>query len=88
MDDNIIKFGDIQGGKQANEDEFPKNYYVIIDIDDQEYYAEGYLLFTSQHVCIMKTTNKGPVAALMLPLHRVKVSETLTEEEYYGTAVN
>lgn len=73
-DDNIIRFGSVQGGK-TDDEKFPNHQYEIIDIDDNEFYAEGYLIFTSHHVCVMEDSDNGPVAALMIPLHRVKVVE-------------
>ena len=80
-DDNIIKFGAIDGGKEADED-FPSHPYIIIDIDDNEYEYDGYLIFTSHHVCIMEDGGaRGPVAGLMLPLHRVKVAAMADEME-------
>lgn len=81
-DDNIIKFGSIPGGKQEvpATDKFPNHPYVIEDIDGQEHFAEGYLIFTSHHVCIMEEGDNGPVTALMIPLFRVKLVSILEDE--------
>ncbi len=70
-DDNIVKFGSVQGGK--SDEKFPSYPYVIEDIGENEYYAEGYLIFTSHHVCVMEDSDNGPVTAIMVPLDRVKV---------------
>ncbi len=83
-DDNVIPFGSIPGGKE-DEEEFPSYPYIVIDVDDNEYDYEGYLIFTSHHVCIMEDGgSRGPVAGLMLPLNRVKVV-VMAEDEVVGT---
>lgn len=82
-DNNIIKFGSIEGGKSGDK-EFPANPYVIVDIDDIEYDCEGYLIFTTHHVCIMEEGDEnGPVTALMIPMSRVKrvfIDDSETED--------
>ena len=78
-DDNIVKFGSVQGGKQ--EDKFPSHPYAIIDIDGDEHYAEGYLIFTSHHVCVMEEGDNGPVTALLVPLERTKLVSLLAEDD-------
>lgn len=82
-DDNIFRFGTVQGGKQEAEDkdEFPAYPYVITDIDDEEYLYEGYLIFTSHHVCVMEDSPKGPVTGFMIPMIRVKNVALLDEDE-------
>lgn len=79
-DNNIIQFGSISGGKTKG-GAFPTNPYVIYDIDDKDYYAEGYLIFTSHHVCIMEEHDDGPVAGLMVPLSRVRLV-TIVDDDY------
>lgn len=72
--DNIVRFGALEGGKtDTKKDEFPSYPYVIVDIDGDEHYYDGYLIFTSAHVCIMEEGENGPVTGLMVPLHRVKL---------------
>lgn len=81
-DNNVYRFGAIQGGKpEATESEFPSYPYSIRDVEDEEHYAEGYLIFTSHHVCIMEDTPKGPVTAFMIPIHRVKDVALVIDEE-------
>lgn len=82
-DDNIIKFGSLPGGKSesTDKDKFPSHPYVLIDIDDEEHFAEGYLIFTSHHVCIMEEGDNGPVTALMIPLDRVKLVSLVDDDE-------
>lgn len=70
-DNNIIRFGSIDGGRQE-EKEFPANPYVVRDVDDVEHYYEGYLIFTTHHVCIMEDGDNGPVTGFMIPMSRVK----------------
>ena len=79
MDDNIVQFGQVKGGK--SDEKFPSYPYSILDIDDQDYYTEGYLIFTSHHVCVMTEGDNGPVTALMVPLHRVKLVEIVDADE-------
>lgn len=83
-DDNIVKFGQIQGGKTEDlEPEVPSNQYVIIDVDREEYYHEGFLLFTSQHVAIMQERKGNTVPVFMMPLNMLRVVEIVDEEEIY-----
>lgn len=79
-DDNIIKFGSVQGGK-TDEDAIPFNQYVIVDINGDEYYHEGFLLFTSQHVAIMQDRDGSTVPVFMMPLTYLKVCEIVDDEE-------
>lgn len=75
-DDNVVTFGAIQGGKKdADKNEgIPENDYIIVDMDDNEFPATGFLLFTSHHIAIMQDRGSGPVPVLVLPLVRVKAS--------------
>lgn len=79
-DDNIVQFGSVKGGK-GDDEKFPTHPYYIEDIDGNEYYAEGYLIFTSHHVCIMGEGDNGPVTVLMVPLSRVKLTEIVGPDE-------
>lgn len=80
-DNNIVPFGQIQGGKPAEDpDAIPDNPYYFQDIEGNEFFAEGYLIFTSHHVAVMENTDNGPVVGLLLPLSRVKVCELNTPE--------
>lgn len=81
-DDNIIKFGSLPGGKSesTDKDKFPSHPYVIEDVDGDDHFATGYLIFTSHHVCIMEEGDNGPVTALMVPLDRVKLVYLVPED--------
>lgn len=82
-DDNVIKFGSHVGGNKTPDakEEFPAYPYVIVDIDDNEYFYDGYLIFTTHHVCIMEDGGeKGPVTGFMMPMHRVKLVSLVDEE--------
>lgn len=82
-EDNVYRFGAVQGGKAADDkDGFPSNDYVIIDIDEKEYFATGFLIFTPSHLCIMdERGGKGPVPVFVMPIARVKWSEILEEDD-------
>lgn len=83
-DNNVFRFGAVQGGKAAKEEEekrIPENDYVVVDIDDQEWFASGFLIFTPHHLAIMRDTGEGAVPVLVLPILRVKASE-LVEPEF------
>lgn len=75
-DNNIYRFGAIDGGK-TEEKEFPAHPYVIFDIEGDEHFYEGYLIFTTHHVCIMEEGPDGPVTGFMIPMNRVKHVELL-----------
>lgn len=85
-DDNVFQFGSIKGGKAEKEEkEFPANPYVVVDTDDNEFEYDGYLIFTTHHICIMQEGDEnGPVTALMMPLNRLKFvcidQDEVTEE--------
>jgi len=79
-DGNIIQFGSIAGGKEDKE-EFPDNPYVLVDIEGEEWYGRGYLIFTTHHVAIMEDTPKGAMVGVMLPLHRLKAASLVDEED-------
>lgn len=83
MNDNISHFGVVQGGKAADseEDSIPSLPYVLEDIDNNQFFGEGFLIFTSQHVAIMKETTKGAVPAMVVPLNRLKVAELVEDDE-------
>ena len=79
-DDNIVPFGSFEGGK-SDKDMFPSNPYIIEDIDGNVYGAEGYLIFTSQHVCIMENVGEGAIPSVMIPLSRLKVVELAEDDD-------
>jgi len=55
------------------------NEYVIEDIDGNTYWGEGYLIFTSHHVAIMRGDDEGTVPVMVVPLARVKVASMIDE---------
>jgi hypothetical protein len=80
MDDNIFSLH--QGGKAANDEErLPQNEYVITDCDGDEYYGNGFVIFTTHHVAIMKDDGKGAIPVIVIPLGRVKACEAVVESE-------
>lgn len=84
-DDNVFRFGQIKGGKdgggpEEEEPGIPVNDYVISDVDGEEFYATGFLIFTSHHLAIMRDDGKGAIPVLVLPINRVKAAEIYEED--------
>lgn len=65
----------------STEPEIPQNAYVIVDFDDNQHFANGFLLFTSQHVAVMEEREGGPVPSLVLPLSNVKFAQLYNAAE-------
>lgn len=85
MDDNVLPFGKRQANSNnmsttETGDGFPENNYVVVDIDNEEFYGTGFLIFTPHHCAIMKDFGKGAVPTLIVPLMRVKVAEMVEED--------
>jgi hypothetical protein len=79
--DNIVKFGSVTGGKETKEEKGIEEFdYVIIDIDNEEWYETGFLIFTTHHVAIMHDAGPGAVPALIVPLDRVRAARLVDEE--------
>lgn len=85
-DKNVFRI--LDGGKERSvtaitpdEDVIPQNPYVITDIDNDEYVAEGFLLFTSQHMAVMRDNGKGALPVLVIPLGRVKSAELVEDDD-------
>lgn len=83
MDDNdepknIFKFGTITGGKEVEEQEDtklpPQHDYMVVDLDDNAFEVNGFLIFTTHHLAIMKNDGDGVIPALVLPFERVKAA--------------
>lgn len=66
----------------AGDDEpgIPQNDYVIVDIWGEEHFASGFLLFTSQHVAVMRDQGDGALPIIVFPLGNVKYA-VLDEED-------
>lgn len=79
-DDNIVNFNQVQGGKAADADGIPENDYVIVDVEGNEFYATGFMIFTPHHLAIMADTGKGAIPVLVMPLARVKFAEIYDED--------
>lgn len=83
--DNIVSFGTVKGGKDtSDENRIPTNDYVVVDMDDQEYVVNGFLIFTSQHLAIMRNSGDGAIPVLVLPLNRVKLAVLDEEDDSEG----
>lgn len=79
-DDNIFSLH--QGGKPANDEErLPQNDYCITDLDHDEYFGTGFVIFTTHHVAIMKDDGKGAIPLVVIPLGRVRAVEIVNDDE-------
>lgn len=74
-DDNIIPFGQVAGGKEPDDEAVPVNLYEIMDIDGVSHQAEGFLIFTPQHVAIMRPLDEGALPLVIFPLSFVKYAK-------------
>lgn len=80
MTDDTNVFKVVTGGKDAN-DKIKSNEYLVIDVDDREYPAYGFLIFTSQHVAVMQDDGDGAIPALVIPLSRLKSAELIEDDD-------
>ena len=62
----------------------PEVDYIITDVDGEEFYASGFLLFTSHHFAVMRDTGLGALPVLVLPLHRVRMAELVESDDEDG----
>ena len=83
-EDNVFKFPVVQVGPEETDvnTKFPVNDYMIVTVDNDEYYATGFLIFTPHHIAIMKQTPAGAIPALLLPLSSVKSAELYEDSEF------
>lgn len=85
--DNVFRFGSLDGGKSGPtappaEDGIPEFSYVVTDIDHNDFYADGFLIFTPHHLAIMSEIDgRGAVPVLVLPINRVIAAELVEDEE-------
>lgn len=68
--------------KGAAETTIPMNKYKITDINSEQKTAVGFLVFTSQHVAIMKDTGDGAIPVLVYPLERVAFAEAVDDDQH------
>lgn len=79
---NVFRLGSVKGGKDGSEAEaIPETEYVIVTKDNTEYFATGFLLFTSQHIAVMRDTGAGALPILVVPLTEVKMAEIVEIDE-------
>lgn len=74
--DNIVQFGSIKGGKEDSTD-VPQHLYEIKDHDDIIHQAHGFIIFTPQHVAVMRDTGDGALPLLIFPLEAVKYAKLI-----------
>ena len=85
-DKNVFRImdGGVKNGpmpSEQTEDTIPQNPYVVVDVNGKEHYAEGFLLFTAQHVAVMRDTGEGALPILVIPLGMVANARIVEENE-------
>jgi hypothetical protein len=56
--------------------------YAIMTTDNVEYVREGFLIFTAQHVAVMRElSDNNSIPILVLPLNQVKVVDLIEDDE-------
>lgn len=88
-DTKIINIGEVkkmrEEEKKANK--VPTFTYVLINHDGEEFVDEGYLIFTAQHVAVMRDLGDiGSVPATVMPLTEVKIVQVVNDDEEQDTA--
>ncbi len=82
-EDGSTTFRLITGGKTTEgppQPALPQNAYVVVDINGDEHFHEGFLVFTSQHVAIMRDTPTGGLPVFLMPLDKVFAVEFLEDD--------
>lgn len=82
--DNIRPFRIVAANEaeaEATEDILPQNEYVITTLGGQEFFATGFMLFTSHHIAVMTETERGAMPVLVVPLTNVMAAEIVDEDE-------
>ncbi len=60
----------------------PQSEYVIIDRKGNEHFADGFALFTSQHVAIMRDNGMGgAIPVFIMPLDQVLYCELIEDDD-------
>jgi hypothetical protein len=78
--DNIFQL--ISKTPETAEPDEPLDFdYVIIDRQGNEHYHSGFLLFTSQHIAVMRETPKGALPVFVIPLDQVYLAELIEDDE-------
>lgn len=57
--------------------------YELIDIEDNSYYASGFMIFTTQHVGIMADNGETPIPVFLMPLSRLKYAHIVDDDEVF-----
>lgn len=68
-------FNIFQGGRTEqpeDEKQIPELEYVIVDQDNNRFDIKGFVVFTPQHLALMRDDGKGPIPILVMPLTNVK----------------
>lgn len=75
--DNIIPFGSVNTTKP--EEVTPEYDYKIDTKDNETYIARGFLIFTPQHIAVMRPLEEGALPVLILPLETIKSARLMED---------
>lgn len=72
--DTVFKL--FKGGKEQDNqpNAVPVNTYEITLDDGTTHVATGFLIFTAQHVAVMRDEGDGAIPVLVMPLHRLQMA--------------
>lgn len=73
--DNIVSL--VPGQK----DEIPTSDYVVTSLNGEEFFASGFLVFTSHHIAVMRDTGAGALPVLVVPLTMVSAAELVEDND-------
>lgn len=76
-DDNVFNLVP----KGPEEEKLPQNDYCLTNLQDEDYFAHGFLIFTTHHVAVMRDDGKGAIPVLIMPLSNFRVAEIVEESE-------
>lgn len=79
-DNNVTKLFSVVSDNTQEADK-PSQSYYIQDIDGEEFVRDGFCVFTSQHVAIMRDQQDGSATPiLVIPLARVKIVDLIEDD--------
>jgi len=70
-----------QANSQEAKPSIPEYDYEILNRDGQSFIHRGFMLFTSQHIAIMRETDVGALPIFVIPLDQVAFAEIIEDDE-------
>jgi hypothetical protein len=79
--DNIIRIVSSNEDSAGNENTIPQSDYRLNFVNGEFAEAYGFLVFTSQHVAIMRDNGTGAIPILVAPLGTVQYANIVETED-------